>query len=174
MKTMLLFLAMVVTFVLLIPLSWWISGSVFNHPFENRPSDPVLLVCLDHIEVLHWSDTNGTRDKSLHPECTFQVNASKQAWVENEVRGLPSPAPGKSRWTVQIRQLGPEDQQVDLELVGDGTTGLIYEAKSGGVTPLKTRYAEQAGALVAISINACLWAVFWFATWWAKAHTISV
>jgi hypothetical protein len=52
-------------------------------------------------------------------------------------------------------------QQIQLELLGDGITGIVYEAGPEGIVPLRSREAGPAGAFVILAVNLLLWGGFW-------------
>ena len=165
MRKLLLIATMVISFIALFPLSWRLADPLFTRPFQQSSFDPLLLVCPDRIEVLYWHDLSKRREQLSRLKCTFQVLPSRQRWVENAVRQLQSPAPTKSVWLVRIKQLGAENQRIELQLTGDGFAGMIYEVRHGIVTPVNTRLVGPGGAFIAFGINVLLllpWALFWF------------
>jgi hypothetical protein len=91
---------------------------------------------------------------------TFNVAPERQAWVESKVRSAPSPN-GRAAWIIHIQQLGHLTQQIQLELLGDGITGIVYEAGPEGIVPLRSRLAGPARAFVILAVNLLLWGGFW-------------
>lgn len=91
---------------------------------------------------------------------TFNVAPERQAWVESKVRSTPSPN-GNAAWIIHIKQLGRLNQRIQLELLGDGITGIVYEAGPEGIVPLRSRLAGPAGAFVVLAVHLLLWGGFW-------------
>jgi hypothetical protein len=80
--------------------------------------------------------------------------------VEGEVARYPSPNTDAS-WKVQVRELGPERQRIQLELFGDGIRGTVYEATARGILPLHTRLTGPGFAFAVAEIHFALWSVPW-------------
>jgi hypothetical protein len=153
---------LIVSFMALFPISWRLADPFFTHPFrKGLHNDPVLLVCPDHVEI-HWlHELPDGSPVSMGARCTFNVEPGRQKWVEQTVRVLPSPNPGKSAWRIRVKQVGEAQQQIDLELLGDGIFGMIYETNPGGIVPLQSRLAGPSGAAFPLVINVILWATGW-------------
>ena len=165
MRKTLLIAVMTISFLVLFPLSWRIGEAFFfTRPFDTL-FDPVLLVCSNQVEILRWHELVKDRDSEQREGCTFQVAPERQAWVESATRQLQSLAPGKSSWTVRVKQLDGRSQQINLKLVGDGIAGLVYQVHDGRVTPLKSQVTGPGGALIILVINALLWVAGWLAVW---------
>jgi hypothetical protein len=60
-----------------------------------------------------------------------------------------------------VKQLGPQRQQIQLELLGDGILGIIYEATPDKIIPLRTRLTGPGGAFIALKFQVLLWGGFW-------------
>jgi hypothetical protein len=161
MKKAILIIAMLSSFFAIFPLSWRLVDPFFSKPFDERFLDPILLVCPNYVEILYWHDLADEQYSSVKAVCTFQIGPTSQAWVENAVKHLPSPAPAKSSWHLSVKQLQADHQQVTLELFGDGFLGMVYDVHQGKVTPLKSRITGPGGALVALGMDICLWATLW-------------
>lgn len=162
---------MAISFLALLPLSWRIGDPLFfTHPFDRTLFDPVLTICSDHVEVLKWHELANGHSLSAGEGCTFQVIQARQAWVERAVRQLQSPNPRKSAWIMQAKQLGGNRQRIDLELVGDGVAGMIYEVRDGSIVPLKSRLTGPLGAIFPIAINIAFWLAIWLVVWRVRSR----
>jgi len=152
-----------ISFFLLFPLSWRIGGRFFTHPFDREFYDPVLLVCSDHVEALRWHEVVKRATPSMGEGCTFHVPPERQEWVMQSLAQLKSP--GDSSWTLRVKQLGGNRQWIDLELLGDGVAGMIYEVRDNEVTPLNSRRSGPLGAVYPLAINLLLWCALWLTVW---------
>ena len=137
----------------------------FTRPFDKALFDPVLVVCSNHVEILHWHELVENQDRPAREACTFHVAPERQAWVEGAARQLQSPVPGKSSWNVRVKELEGGSQQIDLKLVGDGIAGMIYEVRDDRVTPFKSQLTGPAGAFIPLAINVLLWVAVWLVVW---------
>ena len=166
MRKILFVAVMAISFLVLFPLSWRIGEAFFfTRPFDKALFDPVLLVCSNHVEILRWHELVENQARPASEACTFHVVPERQAWVESAARHLQSPVPGKSSWTVRVKQLEGGSQQIDLKLVGDGIAGMIYEVRNDRVTPFKSQLTGPAGAFIALAINVLSWAAVWLVVW---------
>ena len=169
MKKALYLFAMVASFFVLLPLSWRLADSlVFTRPFEDTSFDPVLLVCPDHVEVLRLRELVGSG--STARGCTFQVSRSEQPRVERAIKQLQSPAPTKFSWTLKVQQLGQDHQRIDLALMGNGITGMIYDVRNERISPLHTRLTGPLGSIVPLGIEIVLWVAVWLTVWLVLRH----
>jgi hypothetical protein len=166
----------IITFVALIPISFRFADPLFTQPFHPGWQHPVLLVWPDHVEMRWFRDVSEISPRSESANYTFDVAPDRQAWVEKEVRSTPSPN-NNADWVVHVKQLGPSRQEIQLELLGDGITGIVYEATPYKITPLRTRLTGAGGALPVFMINLALWAGVWllvrFVQWqWKRRSTL--
>jgi hypothetical protein len=162
-----------ISFFALLPLSWRIGDALFfTRPFNRTLFDPVLLICSDHVGVLKWHEIAKVHDLSTEVRCTFQVASARQAWVETAVRQLQSPNPRKSAWIMHAKQLGGNRQRIDLELVGDGVSGMIYEVQDGSIAPHKSRLTGPFGAVLPLDINIVFWIVIWLVVWGVRRRPV--
>jgi hypothetical protein len=162
MKKAALIVALAISFVTLLPISWRLADPLFTHPFREDDLDPVLLACPDHVEIHRFHDLPNGSSAQLDAGCTFNIAPARQAWVENAVRALP--APGKASWQIRVKQVSAADQQIGLELLGDGISGMIYEARQNQIVPLSTRLTGPGGAFYPLAINVILWGAGWLMT----------
>jgi len=162
MRKLALIVIVPLSFVALLPLSWRLADPLFSRPFDKTlVGDPVLLVCPDHVEILRLHDISGGEPHSRIAGCTFNVAPERQKWVETALRVLPTPIPSKASWRIRVKQVHEADQQIDLELLGDGISGLLYEVKRDEITPMKSRLTGPGGALYALAIDFGLWTAAW-------------
>ena len=164
MKNLLLFVAIVLGFIVLMPLSVRIAEvKVFTRPFNGTLYSPVLQVCSDHVEILFWQDLAEPRGPAPRKGCTFEIAPETQAWVEQAVRNTQSPVPQKSAWTLRVKQLTGGGQRVELELLGDGIAGMIYEVRDGKISPLQSLLTGPGGGVIFgfidLLLNVLLWSV---------------
>src|SRR5262249_16259360 len=95
---------------------------------------------------------------------TFSVLPERQAWVEQQVRSI-RPQNHDAAWAIRVKQIGPQRQEITLEIWRDGFTGLIYEARRDEIVPLSTRRAGPGSSLIILMANAFLWGVIWLCLW---------
>jgi hypothetical protein len=164
MKKVALIGVIAISFFLLLPLSWRIGDRFFTHPLSQMLYDPVLLVCSDHVEALRWHEVvkNGATEP-VGEGCTFHVSTDRQEWVKQSVTQLKSH--GDSSWTLRVEQLGSNRQRIDLELLGDGVAGMIYEVRENEVIPLNSRRTGPFGAIYPLVINLLFWCALWLTVW---------
>jgi hypothetical protein len=136
-KRIVLVVAVIATFIICFPISIWVADPFFTHPFRTDSQYPILLVWPDRVEM-RW--VHGVSEISPRPNSenyTFNVEPERQAWVESNVRNTPSPN-GNAAWTIHVKQIGLSRQQIQLELLGDGITVIVYEARPEEVVPLRS------------------------------------
>jgi hypothetical protein len=63
---------------------------------------------------------------------------------------------------IQVKRRGPDKQEVRLEAIGDGYYGMIYEASSERIAPLRTRLAGPGFIFVILAIYVFLCTVLFF------------
>jgi hypothetical protein len=156
-KLVLTFLFPAVAFIGLFPFSMRLADPVFTHRFHAEWEHPVLLVWPDHVEIRWFQNLAEVSPRPKDSAYTFNLAPERQAWVENEVRKTPSPNRNAS-WIIQVKQLGPSRQRIQLELFGDGLRGIIYEAGADEILPLRSRLTGPFGsiAFVAVDLLLCL------------------
>ncbi|WP_157478412.1 hypothetical protein [Granulicella tundricola] len=173
MKKLVLIVVMAISFFLLFPVSWRIGQRFFTRPFNKKFYDPILLVCRDHVEFRLWHELGGSEPASALGEgCTLQVTPERQRWVEEVVPQMKSP--GDSSWTVRVKQLGENRQWIDLELLGDGIAGMIYEVRGNEITPLNSRLTGPEGQLYVLVVNLLLWVAIWIVVWGIRPWVVRV
>jgi hypothetical protein len=154
------------SFVACFPISIRVADPFFTHPFRTgwQYQYPILLVWPDHVEMRWVHNASELSPRSKGAAYTFNVEPERQAWVESTVRKTPSPN-GNAAWVIHVRQLGPARQQIQLELLGDGITGIVYEARPEEIVPLRSRLTGPAGAFVILAVQLVLWGGFWLLIW---------
>ncbi len=86
-------------------------------------------------------------------------------WHNTVLLIWPDQPNGNASWTIHVKQLGVSRQEIRLELMGDGISGLIYEAKPDEIIPLRSRLGGPAGAFVILAANLVLWGAGWLFLW---------
>jgi len=162
-KNAVLIILLVLSFVVLLPLSLRFNP-FFTFPFHSEWDHSVLLVWPDHVEMRPFNDLSEISPRPKGAGYTFNVAPERQAWVEKAVRGTPSPN-GDAAWTIHIRQLGSSRQQIQLELLGDGVAGMIYEARPDEIVPIRSRLAGPGGAVFILLVNVLVWSGCWLVIW---------
>jgi hypothetical protein len=147
-KKILLIVLLVASFIGLFPISVRMADPLFTHPFRTgwQYKYPVLLVWPDHVEMRWFSNISEVSPRPKAEGYTFNVAADREAWIENKVRSTPSPN-GNAAWIIHVKQLGHSRQQIQLELLGDAITGIVYEAGPEEIVPLGSRLAGPKGHL---------------------------
>ena len=164
MKKAALVLALVASFVAAFPLSMRLVDPFFTFPFRKDWYHCVLLVWPDHVEARSFNDLSEISPRPKNASYSFNVSPDRETWVSEQVRKLPSPN-GNAAWTIHIKQLGASRQEIQLELMGDGIAGLIYEARPDEIVPLRSRAGGPAGAFVILAANLVLWGTGWCVLW---------
>lgn len=164
MKKAALVLALGASFVTAFPLSMRVADSFFTYPFHKEWHHAALLVWPDHVEARSFDEIAEVSPLPKDAPYTFNVSPDREGWVKEQVRRLPSPN-GNASWTIHVQQLGASRQQIRLELMGDGISGLIYEAQPDKIIPLRSRLGGPAGAFVILAANLVLWGGGWLLIW---------
>jgi hypothetical protein len=151
----------------LFPISIRLSDPLFTYPFRTgwQYQYPVLLVWSDHVEMRWFHDIDEISPRPKSASYTFNVTPERQAWVEKNVRSTPAPDVGNAGWIIHVKQLSPSKQRIQLELLGDGIKGIIYDAGPEEIVPLKSRLAGPAGAFEILVVHLLLWGGFWLLVW---------
>ncbi len=155
------------TFIGLFPLAARLGDPLFTYPFRTgwQYQYPVLLVWPDHVEMRWFHDISEVSPRPTNAHYTFNVAPERQAWVENNVRSAHAPNGADAGWIIHVKQLGPSRQQIQLELMGDGITGLIYEVRGNEIIPLRSRLAGPLSSLSILLVLLLLWGGFWLLVW---------
>lgn len=152
-------LLLIATFIGIFPISTRLGNRLFTYPFRTgwQYEYPILLVWSDHVEMRWFHDISEISPRPKAADYTYNVEPQRQAWVEAKVRGTPAPNGADAGWIIRVKQLGPADQQIQLELMGDGITGWIYEIRGDEVIPLRSRSAGAGGAYLILIVHLVLW-----------------
>jgi hypothetical protein len=160
MKKTLLIVALVASFIALFPISLRVADPFFTYPFRKDWQHAVLLIWPDHVEARWFNDVSEISPRPKNAPYTFNVEPNREAWVKEQVQKLQSPNRNAS-WTIHVTQLGQSRQRIQLELMGDGISGIIYEARPDEIVPKRSRLAGPAGAFVILTANLLLWSGCW-------------
>jgi hypothetical protein len=160
MKKAFLVVVLVASFIAAFPLSIRLADPFFTYPFHKDWYHAVLLIWPDHVEARWFNDVAEVSPRPKDATYIFSVAPDRKAWVKEQVRRLPSPN-GNASWTVHVKQLSASRQEIQLELMGDGILGLIYEAQPDKIIPLRSRLGGPAGAFVILAANLLLWGAGW-------------
>jgi hypothetical protein len=169
MKKAVLIVALVASFIAVFPLTFPFADPFFTYPYHKDWYHAALLVWPDHVEARSFDEIAEIGPLPKNAPYTFNVSPEREAWVKEQVRRLPS-LNGNASWTIHIKQLGTSRQQIRLELMGDGISGLIYEAQRDRIIPLRSRLGGPAGAYVILAANLVLWGGGWLLIWVLSAH----
>lgn len=134
-------------FIGLFPLALRLANAFATSPWNPAIDARVLLLWPDRIELQPISDLSDFSPRAPNAGYTFLVPPGRQPWVTEQLRAYPTPTRGTS-WRLRVTPLEPGKQEIDLELLGDGIYGVVYEANSERVTPLKTRLAGPGFAFI--------------------------
>lgn len=152
------------SFIGLFPISIRLADPLFfTHPFRTgwQYEYPVLLVWPDHVEMRWFHSLSEVSPRPKDAGYTFNVAPERQAWIEKEVRRTSAPNAADAGWQIYVKQLGPARQQIQLELMGDGITGVIYEARPDEIIPLRSRLAGPLSSLAILIVHLPLWGGFY-------------
>ncbi len=154
-------LLLLASFVGLFPLSVWIADPLATRRFDPSVDARILLIWPDHIELRPASTISKVSPRPPNAEYSFFVPSERQEFVRNSLRNYPHPTP--ANWVIHVRSLGPEKQRIQLELLGDGYYGIVYEATADGINPVGTRLAGPGFAFVVLGIHLVCWGSLWAA-----------
>jgi hypothetical protein len=166
-KKSVLIVALVASFIAVFPLSVRFADPFFTYPFRKDWHHSVLLIWPDQVEARPFHDVAEVSPRSKDAPYTFNVAPDREDWVKEQVRKLPSPT-GSASWTIHVKQLGASRQEVRFKLVGDGISGLIYEALPDKIVPLRSRLSGPEGAFVILAAHLALWCGGWLLLWFAS------
>ena len=158
---------LIVAFIGLFPISIRVADPLFTHPFRTgwQYQYPVLLVYADRVEMRWFRDLAEVSPRPKDASYTFSVPPERQRWVEQQVRDTRLPKGVDAGWVIKVKQIGPSKQQIELEVLGDGTTGLIYEAGPEAIVPIKSRLTGPEGSMIVLGVHLLLWGCFWLIAW---------
>lgn len=158
---------MFISLVLLTPISARLADPYFTRPFDPHIPQCVLLVWPDHLET-RWVDSiSEVSPRPPDAPWSFLIPPERENRVKEELRNQPLPGKGAG-WLLKIRHLGPNRQEIRLEIMGDGYLGLIYEATSDRIIPLRTRLAGPDGAFLILCFDLAMCGAGWLLIWSAS------
>jgi hypothetical protein len=107
----------------------------------------VLVLWPDHIELRRASQLSGLLPRPKDAAYTFLVPHERRKWVEEQVQKYPFEHSEDSGWYIDIKQVAPDKQTIEVDRVGHHRMGLIYEVTPNAVIPLQTRRYDPIFAL---------------------------
>jgi len=136
----------------LLPLALRLANPFATFPWNPDTDARILLLFPDRIEL---RPTHGLQEFSPRPptaEYTFLIPRDRQEWVTEQLRSYPTPT-DRASWHLAVKSLASDNQDIQLELVGDGFYGAVYEATRDSVVPIKTRLAGPGFAFIVGGID---------------------
>ena len=167
----------VVSFFGLLPLSARLGYDfLFTHPFRTglEYQYPILMVWPDHIELRWFQDVSEISPRPENAGYTFSVSPEREAWVKAQVRDTRQLAAPDAGWIIYVKPLGPSRQRIQLELMGDNISGIIYEVRGNEVVPLKSRFAGPLDSLPILLVHILVWSGMWFLVWLGMRATAMI
>ena len=140
--------SLIVLFPLALRLANPFATLVYNPAIDAR----ILLLWPDRVELQPIRDLANFSPRPPNAAYTFLVPPERQAWVTEQLRASSTPTRGTS-WRMWIKPLEPGRQEIDLELLGDGIYGVVYEASSERIVPLRTRLAGPGFAFIVFGLD---------------------
>jgi predicted nicotinamide N-methyase len=127
------------------------------NPFATLAYNPtidarILLLWPDRIELRPIRDLASFSPLRANAGYSFVLPAERQTWVTEQLKTYSTPTNGTS-WRLRVKPLESGSQEIDLELLGDGIYGVVYEASKEKVVPLKTRLAGPGFAFIVFGID---------------------
>lgn len=153
-------LSFVILCIALFPLSVRIADPLATREWDPGFDTKVLLLWPDHIELRHVSTLAEVSPRATDASYSFVIPPERLAWVRERLQATP---PNQdSGWMIQVRARGSDRQEIRLEAIGDGYYGMIYEASSQRIVPLRTRLAGPGFVFVILSIYVLLCTILFF------------
>jgi hypothetical protein len=139
----------IVFIVLWLLITYQIAETKSRIPYARANSmygdtNVVLVLWPDHIELRRASQLSGLLPRPKDAAYAFLVPQERRKWVEEQVRDYPFEHSENSAWYIDIKQVAPEKQTIEVGRWGHHRWGLIYEATPTGVIPLQTRINDPA------------------------------
>ncbi len=136
----------------LFPLAVRLANPFATYPWNPAIDARVLLIWPDRIElrpIRAWSDFS---PRSPNSGYTFLVPAERQGWVTEQLRAYSTPTRNAS-WHLRVKPIEAGKQEIELELLGDGIYGVVYEASNERIVPFGTRLADPGFAFIVVGID---------------------
>lgn len=92
---------LVISFIAAFPLSIRLADPFFTLPFHKDWYQCVLLVWPDHVKTRSFDDLAEVSPRPKDSSYSFNVAPDREAWVEEQVRRLPSPN-GNASWAIHV------------------------------------------------------------------------
>jgi hypothetical protein len=147
-------LLFVVLAIALFPLSVRVADPLATRQWDPRFDTRILLLWPDHIELRPVSTLLEVSPRPTDARYSFLIPPERLEWVRERLQAIP---PNRnSGWMIQVRPHGSDKQEIRLEAIGDGYYGMIYEASSERIVPLRTRLASPGFVFVILTIYAFL------------------
>jgi hypothetical protein len=162
-------LLLVGTAIGLFPVAARIADSFATHPWNPSIGARVLLLWPDHIELRPVASLSEFSPRAPQAGYSFTIPHDRQNWVEEQLQTQSAPTYDAS-WRIRVRSLGSERQEIDLELLGDGIYGLVYEATSERIVPLRSRLAGPGFAFIVLGTDFACWGILWSAVYMILRH----
>ncbi len=147
------------SFIGLFPFSARLADPLATRRYNSSIDTRVLLLWPDHIELRRVSTLPEVSPRPEGASYSFLIPPERQTWVKARLRNEPTG--GDGGWIFRIKQLGPERQRIQLEVLGDGFWGMVYEASPEKIVPLGTRLAGPEFAFVILAIHLVCWGGLW-------------
>lgn len=153
-------LLFVVLCIALFPLSVRIADPLATRQWDPRFDTRVLLLWPDHIELRPVSTLPEVSPRPTDAPYSFLIPPERLEWVRERLQATPPNQ--NSGWMIQVTAHGPAKQEIRLEAIGDGYYGMIYEASSERIVPLRTRLAGAGFVFFILAIYALLCTALFF------------
>jgi hypothetical protein len=150
---------LLLSFIGIFPLSLRIADPLATRKFDPLINTRVLLLWPDHIELRPIGALNDFSPRPGNAAYTFLIPRDREVWVRDRLRSYPDHARDAS-WIIAVKELGPDRQRIQLEILGDGFWGMVYEANAARVIPLGTRLAGPLCGFVILGIHPACWGGF--------------
>jgi hypothetical protein len=150
----------VVLCIALFPLSVRMADPLATRKWDPRFDTRVLLLWPDHIELRPVSTLSEVSPRPTDARYRFLIPPERLEWVRERLQA--SPPNRNSGRMIEVRPRGSAKQEVQLEAIGDGYYGMVYEAGSERIVPLRTRLAGAGFVFIILAIYVSLCTVVFF------------
>jgi hypothetical protein len=147
-----LVLLVIGSLIVLFPLSLRLANPFATSSYNPAIDARVLLLWPDRIELQPIHNLASFSPRPSNAQYTFLVPPERQAWVTEQLRAYPTPTRGTS-WRIRVKPLEPSNQEIELELLGDGIYGVVYKASEEKIVPMRTRLAGPGFAFIVLAID---------------------
>ena len=143
---------LIVSLIALFPLAVRIANPFATLAYNPAVDARILLIWPDRIELQPIRDLANFSPRPTSAGYSFVLPKERQEWVTEQLKTYSTPTSGTS-WRMRVKSLDSGNQEIDLELLGDGIYGVVYEASKDKVVPLKTRLAGPGFAFIVFGID---------------------